>query len=151
MKLTRLRTFTAVTFVLLLLLALYVHLSNNTLQTIQASRDTRLDLYNQTVAWVMADFHNYLLADNNLSLQNALSNSHMTPALQQEMFPSTTYNASLYPHYTSLSFIDGQFSLQQQGSFQVYLLVNAYQGSQLHQLNLLVFIRNNLIYNVVAY
>jgi hypothetical protein len=152
MKPRMLRVFVGVTFLLLVALSLYVHFTNTDMSRLRSMQDPKLNIYNETSIWVMQDIQSYLEIDSTASLQHALHNSHMTAYLQKKLFPTLTFNSALYPHYSVVKFIDDQFSFESDNHFQIYLLADVgHRATKVRPLNIIVFVSNNQIYNVVAY
>jgi hypothetical protein len=138
-------------FTFLLLTITYAQYSNYLYKRAESLRDRRLDLYEETTIWALNDIRTYLEVHNNSSLQNAENTMHITSSLKQQLFNWSVYNATAYPSYSKVYFLDAQYSLEKSNSFIVYLLADVTKGGQTKQLNLLCFISNNTIYNIVGY
>lgn len=146
----KMKVITGVSIFSLLILFVTTLIVNSNIKGVEESRDKRLDMYELTKQWVIQDIRDYILIQDEEGYKETKGKVHMTRELKDELF-GNAFNYSKHGGYTSISFIDSQYTLEKDGKFIVYLLANVTKDNQTKEMNFLVFIHNNSIYDIVAY
>lgn len=141
--------FSSLSFIIIMGVIISTLVSNSKIRTVIATRDTRLDVYEATKLWVIDDMRTYLTISDEKSYTDVKRNVHMTPDLKNSLFKSD-FSSFSPTGIKEVSFVDAQYSLDDKGNFMVYLLANV-KGDKTKELNFLVSVNNNKIYDVIAY
>jgi hypothetical protein len=126
-------------------------ISNRTMKSINASRDTQLEAYELTSQWVQDDVRSYLGVRDEASYSDAKRNTHMTQELKNTIYGSV-YDDTKVTGVTSVSLVDVQYTLKEKDNTVVfYVLANVTKNGEKKPVNVLTFVKNNEIYDIVAY
>ena len=86
--------------------------SNSTMKSINASRDTQLEAYELTSQWVQEDVRAYLGVHDESSYSDAKRNAHMSEELKNTLYGSV-YDDTKVTGVTAVSLLDVQYSLKE--------------------------------------
>jgi hypothetical protein len=146
----KLKIFSILSITIILIVVITTIIINASIKNVIESRDTRLDTYEATKMWVIEDIRSYLLIRDKNSYIQSKQNMHMGSEVKSEIFGSE-FEASNHQGYTNVSFLDAQYTLEKSGKVIYYLLADVTKGEETKQLNFMVFVSNNTIYDIVAY
>lgn len=146
----RLLFLTLVCFLLFLGLVLYTSLQNTKISDVLESRDTLLDLNERTKLWVIDEVRNFLLVKDTESYSKAKSLSHMDSYMKYEFY-GEVYNPLRYISADTVSIVDAQYTLETPNYSIYYVLAEITREEEVRQINFLVFVSNNLIYDILIY
>jgi hypothetical protein len=141
--------FSALSFILVIVAIILTLVLNTGIKSALSERDTRLDLFENTKMWAIEDVRAYLTVHDEKSYLNVRKTVHMTPELKQSIF-GTNFSDFTVSGVKNVSFVDAQYSLGKDGTFMIYMLANA-KGTETKELNLLVSVNNNMIYDIIAF
>lgn len=141
---------TAVSFILLAGVVIFTLLSNSSIKGLEDARDKRFDLYETTKIGVMEDIRAYLSVTDKDSYEKVKTTINMQSEIKSELFGSS-YNATKFIGKASISFVDVQYTLEEDGTFIVYSLVNVTKEGVTKEMNFLAFVANNQIYDLLFY
>lgn len=142
--------FTSLVFIVSMGFILTTLMTNAGLKDIINSRDSRLDLYEAIKIGVMDDMRAYLEVSNESTYNSAKANSKMSEEVKSILFGGS-YNKENFANPSKVSFVDVQYSLEENENFMVYLLVNLTVEDEIKILNFLVTVTDDEIVDVVVY
>lgn len=124
---------------------------NNKIKSSLGTRNEFLDLQENTKQWLMQDLELWFLVNSESSYERAKEKMHLTKDLRTSLF-GKDYNIAKnnFLGATEVIFADVQYTLD--GSDTVYyVLADIKTDGTVKVINLLVYIADNKIYNIVAY
>lgn len=144
--------FTIIGLVAFLGLLVATLISNNAVDEVLQSRDTRLDVRENTKFWVMEDMRTYLEIDNVEDFKAAKDaiSPHLTQDVHSDLFGGDVY-ARAFSGFDQVSFVDAQYTVEGTDNFMVYLLANVKDGDTMKSLNMVVSVDKNKIYDIIVY
>lgn len=140
-------------FVLVILTGLTIFATtytNREIQKLDESRLTQLDMYEVTKLAVIEDIRTYLTIKTEKDYLFAKQNMNLHSELKRDLFgsgfdPINFYGAS------EVYVVDVQYTFQDnKGITKYYLILNVTKGNQTKQLELLVFVQNNQIFDILT-
>lgn len=144
------KIFITFSFILGVIVLISSLILNNSIKEVLLQRDTRLDVYEFTKKWVEEDIISYLSIKDEESYNFSKQNVHMSKELKSDLY-GQGYDSFKFNNYSKISIVDSQYSLEKEGTIIIYLLVNVTKDSETRQLNFMVFVKNNIIYDIVAF
>lgn len=141
--------FLTLSFIFICLTLLGTLMINSSINQVISVRDTRLDLYEQTKIWVMDDVRSYLTLDEK-TYTTTKDSMHTTEEYKTKLFGSN-FLRSHFPSADSVSFFDVQYTTDSVNDITYYLSCDVRTGDIVKRIQLLVFVGNNMIYNILAY
>lgn len=146
----RLKVFIVISLTLSVGLFIYTLIVNSGIRDIENSRDTSLHVLEATKLWVVEDIRDYLLIRDKETYDMAKSFVHMSSELKKELF-GNSFEGFRLTDIQSVSFVDAQYSLDSEEDIKIYLLVNVERPEGVSQLNFVVSVKDNTIYDLLAY
>lgn len=147
----KMKVITAVSFILLVLVVVFTLVANNSLKDLEDKRMKSLDGYEATKLWVIDDIRSYLMVNGEETYKTSKQSVHFAKELKDELY-ANSYNASMFQGASNVNFVDAQYSLEKEdNTFIIYLLTNVSVQGKTKEINLMVFINNNHIYDILAY
>lgn len=147
----KLKILTFVSIGILMLVFTATLISNNNIKQLEDMRNKSLEGYEATKQWAMDDIRDYLSINSEENFKEVSSRLHFSKELKQELL-GMGYNAAIHQGYSDVAFVDAQYSLSEEdGSFIVYLLTNVTKSGETRELEFMVFINNNQIYDIIAF
>lgn len=150
-KLSSTQIWSILCIILITCIMCYTLYQNNVAKRLLESRNTSLDFHESTKQWVLDDLRLLLTIKDEDSYIKAKENMHLTKDLKISLF-STNYESMKdnFLNADNVGFIDAQYTLIND-RLVYYVLANIYQGEDVKPLNLLVYVDDNLISNIIAY
>lgn len=150
-KLSRpIKIFSTLSITLIIGVIIYTLFVNNSIKNVVEMRDMRLDIYEYTKLWVVEDVRDYVLIKNKETYTNAKDSVHMNNETLNDLFGSE-YDSSRHVGYSKVSFVDAQYTLERDGRVIYYLTANVSKSGETKEINFMVFVSDNLIYDIIAF
>lgn len=114
------------------------------------ARDTQLDIYETTKFAVLNDITNYLTIQTKEDYINSKTTMNVIDWYKQDVFGSSFDSKKFYGAEKVMA-VDVQYSLEDgQGVTKYYLLLNVTKGDKTKQIEMLVFVHNSQIYDILV-
>lgn len=146
----RILIFVTVSFIILIGVLVATLVKNNKLREIKDNRINVLDTYELTKLWVIEDMRTYLSIKDDTSFYQAKDSVHFTSELK-DILLGDKYNSENHAKLSNISVIDTQYTLGDSNKIVFYMLLNVKDGDKIKELNAMIFVANNMIYNILLY
>lgn len=150
-KLSRkVKIFSTLSIALIVGVVIYTLFVNNSVKSVLETRDMRLDFYEYTKMWVIEDVRAYILIKNKETYNNAKDSVHMNKETIEDLF-GAEYDSAKHVGYSKVSFVDAQYTLERDGVIKYYLTANVTKNGETKEIDFMVFVSNNIIYDIIAF
>lgn len=123
--------------------------TNKGMKLLESTRDKQLDAYEYTKFAVLDNVKSYLTIKSNDDFKEAKASFNAPEWYKDELFGSK-YNPENFYGATSIRTLDAQYTLEDSnGVTKYYLLLGVTKGDKVHQIEMLVFVQNNKIFDIL--
>lgn len=129
----------------------YTLYQNHLNKEILSQRNTTLDLGEYTKLWVIEDLRLLFSIKDEDTYGTAKQNMHLTNELRTKLLGNSYASVKdTLINSDKVGFIDAQYTLLNDEKVY-YVLADIYRGTDVYKLNILIYIDNNLISNIMVY
>jgi hypothetical protein len=147
LKITLFSIFTLLVCAALLISAL---IANNGIQDLEKTRDTRLVHHEYDKEVIKLNIEQYLKVKDDASFKYAKEHTGMTNDLASKLY-GEGYDSTRFYGASSVSYIDHQYTIDEKDSSVIYLLVTVTKDNKPKKVNMVVFSKGGIIYDILAY
>lgn len=123
--------------------------TNKGIKLLESTRDKQLDAYEYTKFAVLESVKDYLTIKSNDDFKEVKASFNAPKWYKDELFGSK-YDPKNFYGATSISSIDAQYTLEDKdGVTKYYLLLWVKKADEVHKIEMLVFVQNNQIFDII--
>lgn len=145
-----LKIVTLILVILTVIISLVSNYTNKAVQNLDESRDIQLDMYEVTKFAVYDNVKSYLSIQTKEDYTELKSTMYVTEGFREELFGSS-FNSDDFYGATHVSGVDIQYALEDaKGLTKYYLMLNVTKGDETKQIEMLVFVHSNQIFDILV-
>jgi len=128
----------------------YILIENNSIREIESQRDLRLAPYEIMKFWVYEDVRSFLLIGSESDYNKVYANVRFSDDLKYRLLGSS-YSSLRFGYVKDISLLDAQYTLGDTEGIYFYFLLKAKTLDQEGYLDVIAFVRDDKIVNLIIY